>query len=157
LCCDGLEISGYSYKRNGSLCFACCVYLYNILLLNKIEQTWLLCLLQVDVETVCTHLLTAHPASITQKEKQLVMYHGNHYFYSPYRVAKQTTVVNLGTRNIESYTKLKPVSQTDSTITYGPYENIRQFSIVSMNICVTGDIICDVPEQPQARCEMFGV
>lgn len=88
----------------------------------------------VDVETVYTHLLTPHPASITQKEKQLVLYHSNHYFYSPYHVAKQTTVVNLGTRNIESYTKLKPVSQTDNTIMYGPYENIPQFSVDKMSV-----------------------
>jgi len=88
----------------------------------------------VDVETTSTHLLTPHPASITQKEKQLVLYHGSHYFYSPYRVAKQTTVVNLGTRNIESYTKLKPVSQTDSTITYGPYENIPPYSVDKMSL-----------------------
>lgn len=128
---------GIATKENGSLCFCLlCLCLYNILLLNKFEQTWLLCFLQVDVETICTHLLTPHPASVTQKEKQLILYHGNHYFYSPYRVAKQTTVVNLGTRNIESYTKLKPVSQTDSTITYGPYENISPFSIVSMCVCL---------------------
>jgi len=88
----------------------------------------------VDVETIYTHLLTPHPASVTQKEKQLVLYHGNHYFYSPYHVAKQTTVVNLGTRNTESYTKLKPVSQTDNTITYGPYENIPPFSVDKMSV-----------------------
>jgi hypothetical protein len=137
--------------------------LYNILLLNEFEQTWLLCFLQVDVETTSTHILTPHPAFITQKEKQLVLYHGNHYFYSPYRVAKQTTVVNLGTRNIESYTKLKPVSQTDSTITYGPYENIPPYSVVSMYVCMYNrlhiqlDSTCNVPEQPQARREMFGI
>jgi hypothetical protein len=45
--------------------------------------------------------------------------------------------VNLGTRNTESYTKLKPVSQGEGTITYGPFENIPQFSVVSMNVCVT--------------------
>jgi len=117
----------------------------------------------VDVETIYTHLLTPHPASITQKEKQLVLYHGNHYFYSPYRVAKQTTVVSLGTRNTESYTKLKPVSQTDNTITYGPYENIPPFSVVSMYVYLYNrrhiqlDNTCNVPEQLQARCEMFGV
>ncbi|XP_069693452.1 dolichyl-diphosphooligosaccharide--protein glycosyltransferase subunit 1 [Periplaneta americana] len=88
----------------------------------------------VDVETIYTHQLTPHPASITQKEKQLVLYHGNHYFYSPYSITKQTTVVNLGTRSVESYTKLKPASQSDNTITYGPYENIPPFSMDKMTI-----------------------
>ncbi|PNF17111.1 Dolichyl-diphosphooligosaccharide--protein glycosyltransferase subunit 1 [Cryptotermes secundus] len=88
----------------------------------------------VDVETVYTHQLTPHPASITQKEKQLVLYHGNHYFYTPYPVTKQSTVVNLGTRSIESYTKLKPTSQSDYTIMYGPYENIPPFSIDKMSV-----------------------
>jgi oligosaccharyltransferase complex subunit alpha (ribophorin I) len=84
-----------------------------------------------------THQLTPHPASITQKEKQLVLYNGNHYFYTPYPVTKQSTVVNLGTRSIESYTKLKPTSQSDYTLTYGPYENIPPFSVVGINICIS--------------------
>jgi oligosaccharyltransferase complex subunit alpha (ribophorin I) len=107
------------------------MYLTSVLLKN-IESKQLSCLFQVDVETIYTHQLTPHPASITQKEKQLILYHGNHYFYSPYPVKKQTTVVNLGTRNIESYTKLKPTSHSDNTITYGSYENIPQFSVVSI-------------------------
>ena len=86
---------------------------------------------QIDVETVYTHQLAPHPASITQKEKQLVLFHGNHYFYSPYTSLKQSTTVNLGTRNVESYSKLKPASQSDNTILYGPYENVPAFSVVS--------------------------
>jgi len=75
----------------------------------------------VEVECVLTHALTPYPATITQKEKQLVQFKNNHYFYSPYPVVKQTTTVNVGTRTVESYTKLNPVSQTDTTFTYGPY------------------------------------
>lgn len=37
-------------------------------------------------------------------------------------MAKQTTFVGLPSRNIESYTKIKPVSQTGSAIVYGPFE-----------------------------------
>lgn len=82
----------------------------------------------VEVESVLTHALTPYPASITQKEKQLVMYKGNHYVYSPYKVAKQTTTITVGTRNIESYSKLNPVSQTDSGFTYGPYTDQKPFA-----------------------------
>lgn len=88
----------------------------------------------VDVETVYTHQLSPHPATITQKEKQLVLYYGNHYFYSPYTSLKQSTTVNLGTRNVESFTKLKPASQSDNSILYGPYENVAAFSVDKMTI-----------------------
>ncbi|XP_066996826.2 dolichyl-diphosphooligosaccharide--protein glycosyltransferase subunit 1 [Anabrus simplex] len=86
----------------------------------------------VDVECIFTHLLVPHPAAITQKEKQLVLYRGNHYFYSPYPTVRQTTAVNLGSKNIESYTKLKPVTLNEATISYGPYENIPPYSENSM-------------------------
>ncbi|XP_043285075.1 dolichyl-diphosphooligosaccharide--protein glycosyltransferase subunit 1 [Venturia canescens] len=76
----------------------------------------------VEVETVMTHDLEPYPHQITQKDKQLVRYRGNLYLYSPYTVNKQTTVVNLPSRSIESYTRVKPVSQNDATLMYGPYD-----------------------------------
>lgn len=82
----------------------------------------------VEVEAVLTYALSPYPTSITQKEKQFVRYTGNHYVYSPYQVTKQVTTVNVGTRNVESYSKLLPVSQSDSTFTYGPYSQIQSFS-----------------------------
>lgn len=78
--------------------------------------------LTIEIETVLTHELAPHPKSISQQEKQLVKYTGNVYAYLPYAVAKQTTYVGLPSRNIESYTKIKPVSQTGSAIVYGPFE-----------------------------------
>lgn len=81
--------------------------------------------------TVFTHHLTPHPAEITQKEKQLVQYRGSAYFYSPYKTLSQTTKVLLSSSTVESYTKVKPSSQSDSTITYGPYENISPLTVVS--------------------------
>ncbi|PSN53126.1 Dolichyl-diphosphooligosaccharide--protein glycosyltransferase subunit 1 [Blattella germanica] len=88
----------------------------------------------VDLEAIYTQQLTPHPAFITQKEKQLVLFHGNHYLFSPYTSLKQTTTVNLGTRNVESYSKLKPSSQNDNSIVYGPYENVAAFSIDKMTL-----------------------
>ncbi|XP_015606406.1 dolichyl-diphosphooligosaccharide--protein glycosyltransferase subunit 1 [Cephus cinctus] len=82
----------------------------------------------VEVEVVSTHELVPHPKEIIQKEKQLVRYTGNLYLYSPYPVLKQSTMVVFPSRNIESYTKIKPVSQTESTITYGPYDKRAPFS-----------------------------
>jgi len=73
-----------------------------------------------------------YPAAITQKEKQLARYIGNVYAYLPYTVSSQTTTVLLASSSIESYTKVKPVSQQDSQIKYGPYSNIAPFSATEL-------------------------
>lgn len=78
----------------------------------------------VTLDYVFTKSLSPHPSTISQKEKQLVRYHGNHYFYSPYKTESQRTTVTLSTKNVENYSKLKPVSLNDATITYGNYENV---------------------------------
>ncbi|XP_025837393.1 dolichyl-diphosphooligosaccharide--protein glycosyltransferase subunit 1 [Agrilus planipennis] len=88
----------------------------------------------LTLEIVLTKSLIPYPSSISQKDRQLVRYFGSHYFYSPYNTLKQKTTVNLGSRNIESYTKLKPVSQLESTIVYGQYANVQPFSIDPMVI-----------------------
>lgn len=90
--------------------------------------------MSVEIEWILTHELIPHPKEITQKEKQLVKYTGNIYLYTPYTIIKQTTTVSLPSRNIESYTKFKPVSQSDSFITYGPYEKLSPFSYEELNI-----------------------
>lgn len=84
--------------------------------------------LTIEVETTLTHELVPHPKEIAQQEKQLVKFTGNVYAYLPYAVTKQTTYVALPSRNIESYTKMKPVSQTGSTIAYGPFEKQPPFA-----------------------------
>jgi oligosaccharyltransferase complex subunit alpha (ribophorin I) len=84
--------------------------------------------IELDVELVFTEYLVQFPAEITQKEKQLVKFTGNHYIYSPYKVNKQTTKVTLSSRNIENFSKLKPFSQSENIISFGPYENTIPFS-----------------------------
>ena len=83
---------------------------------------------------VFTHHLALHPAEITQKEKQLVRYRGSAYIYSPYKVNTQTTKVLLPGSNIETFTKVKPSSQSDAIITYGPYENIAPQTEVKIKL-----------------------
>lgn len=82
----------------------------------------------IEVETVFGHLLVPHPSHITQADKQLVYYRGNLHFFSPYPTTSQVTNVVLSSSNIESYTKVKPFTQTHTNISYGPYENIGPFS-----------------------------
>ncbi|CAG9839818.1 unnamed protein product [Diabrotica balteata] len=88
----------------------------------------------VVVEEILIKSLIPYPNSISQKEKQLVRYFGNHYIYTPYTVVKQKTDVTLSSRSIENYSKLKPVTQTDSTIHYGPYGEIAAFAVDELSV-----------------------
>ncbi|XP_045482474.1 dolichyl-diphosphooligosaccharide--protein glycosyltransferase subunit 1 [Harmonia axyridis] len=88
----------------------------------------------IILECVFTGAVEPYPHEIAQKDKQLVRYYGSHYFYTPYKTTKQTTTVTLSSRNIENFTKLKPVSQSETAINYGPYTDITPFSLDVMNI-----------------------
>jgi len=59
---------------------------------------------------------------------------GNLYTFLPYTVTTQSTTVNLASSNVESYTKVKPVSLSDTSINYGPYSNIAPFTLAEMVI-----------------------
>lgn len=76
------------------------------------------------IETQFTKSITPFPTEIQQSDRQLVRYFGNAYFYSPYTTLTQKTTVHLSSKNVESYTNVKPSSQSDTTITYGPYDNV---------------------------------
>lgn len=82
---------------------------------------------QIQVEVVLFGLVRPYPEEISQHEKQLVVFKGNHFYYSLYPTRSQTTSVNLASDKTESYSQLKPTSKSDSTITYGPYESSKPF------------------------------
>ena len=89
----------------------------------------------VDVESVYAHALAPFPTKIKQAEKQLVVFNGNVYLYSPYKITTQTTTVTLSTSSVESYSKSpKPVAQSDKTITYGPYESREPFTEAELGV-----------------------
>ncbi|KAF6028879.1 RPN1 [Bugula neritina] len=88
----------------------------------------------IKVVTSLSHVLEPFPAEIRQAERQLVKYVGNLYFYSPYTTISQKTIVSLASATVESYTKTKPVSKSDSTITYGPYENRPAFDVADLQV-----------------------
>lgn len=88
----------------------------------------------VYIETIFTKSLKPYPTSIAQTERQLVQYFGNVYFYSPFKTITQKTTVHLSSRNVESYTQLKPVVQSDSSIVYGPYDNVAAFTTELLTI-----------------------
>ncbi|XP_071818001.1 dolichyl-diphosphooligosaccharide--protein glycosyltransferase subunit 1-like isoform X1 [Apostichopus japonicus] len=82
----------------------------------------------IKFEEVYIKALRPYPAQITQSEKQLVEFFGSVLVYSPYKSTSQTTTVKLASSEIESHTKVNPVSVEDDTITYGPYEDKEAFS-----------------------------
>jgi len=90
----------------------------------------------IEVDSVMDGLLKMFPAQVTQKENQLVMFTGNHYLYSPYKVKTQTTKVALTTDKApESYSKnLKPTSLSGNTITYGPYKDVAALSAEDLQV-----------------------
>lgn len=90
---------------------------------------------QVDVDSVYAHALAPFPTKIKQSEKQLVVFTGNVFLYSPYKITSQTTTVNLASSSIESYSKSpKPVSQSEKTVTYGPYEAREPFTEAELRV-----------------------
>lgn len=88
----------------------------------------------ITVAASFAHLLVPFPAEVKQAEKQLVKYSGNLYFYSPYSTNAQKTVVSLASSSVESYTKTKPNTKSDSTITYGPFDNKDAFEVSDLTV-----------------------
>lgn len=82
------------------------------------------------IETTFTKSVHAFPTEIVQNEKQLVRYFGNAYFYSPYVTLTQKTTIHLSSKNVESFTPVKPSSQSEAVLTYGPYDNVAGESIL---------------------------
>ncbi|KAK8484208.1 hypothetical protein V6N13_065815 [Hibiscus sabdariffa] len=81
-----------------------------------------------DVLAVFSHALRPIPEKITQADIQLVVYHDNAHYLSPYVVKAQSLTVKLPDSRIESYTKLDNTKIHGSEIKYGPYENLPAFS-----------------------------
>ncbi|KAK3762792.1 hypothetical protein RRG08_040489 [Elysia crispata] len=88
----------------------------------------------VELEAIFSHILRPYPSEIAQAEKQLVVLEANLYFYSPYPTTSQTTTVVTTSSNVESYTKTKPVSQSDTSIIYGPYEDKSAFAEAPLKV-----------------------
>lgn len=99
----------------------------------------------LHIETVFSQALEPYPTQITQNERQLVRYFGNAYVNSPYKTLSQKTTIPLASKSVESYTAVKPSTQTDGVVTYGPYENVeRKFFLFGLDFylkCLDGIIL----------------
>nr|XP_015814754.2 dolichyl-diphosphooligosaccharide--protein glycosyltransferase subunit 1 [Nothobranchius furzeri] len=90
--------------------------------------------LKAKVEMTFSHVLKPFPTQISQAERQLVIFQGNHYWFSPYPTRSQTTRVRLASKTVENYTKLGNPSKTDEIIEYGPFKDVAPFSEDAMKI-----------------------
>ncbi|XP_068576453.1 dolichyl-diphosphooligosaccharide--protein glycosyltransferase subunit 1 [Cebidichthys violaceus] len=90
--------------------------------------------LKTKVEMTLSHVLRPFPTHITQAERQLVVFQGNHYLYSPYPTRSQTTRVRLASKTVETYTKLGNPSKNEEIIEYGPFHDVAPFSEDTMKI-----------------------
>jgi len=88
----------------------------------------------IVVEYVLTSALYPHPEEITQKDRQLMMFYGNAYFYSPYKSLKSSIKFQTGTRRIEDYTNFNPVSLTSGDIIYGPHGSLEPFAYSQISL-----------------------
>ena len=89
----------------------------------------------IVVETTFTHAIVPHPTEITQMEKQLVQFIGNAYFYTPYRCKTQSSDFILPSQtNVESYTRISPVSSSGGKISYGPYTDMEPLSYARVTL-----------------------
>lgn len=86
------------------------------------------------IEYILTNALYPHPEEITQKDKQLMMFYGNAYFYSPYKSLKSSIKYQTGTRRIEDYTNLNPVTLNSGDIIYGPHGSLEPFAYSQINL-----------------------
>lgn len=92
---------------------------------------------EVKVDQSFTRMLKPYPAEITQSQKQLVTYDGNHVFYSPYVTETQTTKVELFSNVIENHSKFGTTEVEGSTITYGgsdEYKNVQPLTVQAMSL-----------------------
>jgi len=75
-----------------------------------------------------TKSMVPSPKLVTQTQSQLVIYEDSHYFFTPYNVLNQNTQFKVPSK-FETYTDLKPSTQTGNTLRFGPFENIPRYSL----------------------------
>ncbi|XP_050433899.1 dolichyl-diphosphooligosaccharide--protein glycosyltransferase subunit 1 [Adelges cooleyi] len=88
----------------------------------------------IVVQYILINALNPHPEEITQKDRQLMMFYGNAFFYSPYKSLKSSIKYQTGTRRVEEYTNLNPVTQSSGDIIYGTHGPLEPFSYSQINI-----------------------
>ena len=76
----------------------------------------------IVVDTVYSNAMSPLPREILQDDSQLVKYTANLYHFSPYQTSSEVVMVKLASKNVESYSQIRPVKMKESIITYGPFQ-----------------------------------
>lgn len=86
------------------------------------------------VQATFTHTLIPRPTQIEQREPQLVQYTDNAYFFSPYVVEKQSTIVKLASANVKSVKPKKLCKLYNDEVRVTITSVSLPFSLKEMNI-----------------------
>ncbi|KAI9906421.1 hypothetical protein PsorP6_004775 [Peronosclerospora sorghi] len=101
------------------------VALYTVLLRKPVAKSETV---SVKITAYFTRVLSPHPAEITQKEDQFVLFAASHLVMSPYLTKTQTTKLKLPNGKVEAVRAAEPISRKGSVVTLGPYTNIEAFA-----------------------------
>ena len=85
------------------------------------------------MQLLYVHVFCLECREITQSQNQLVVYRGNHFYYSPYLTESQSTTIELPSATAESYSKALNPEKDGSTIKYGDskeFDNVAPLSQV---------------------------
>jgi len=93
----------------------------------------------IEVTTVRSHALVPKPAEISQKEQQLVLFTTQQYLTTPYTTKKQETILSLPSSSVSSYTKAEPFSLSGSTLSYGPYADVKPAAAGTITVHFTSN------------------
>lgn len=85
----------------------------------------------IKVTAYFTRVLTPYPAEISQTEDQFVLFETNYLVTSPYVTKTQTTKLKLPSGKVESITAPEPISRKGSSITLGPYSDVKSWADTS--------------------------
>ncbi len=86
------------------------------------------------VEVMYSSTILPFPTEISQNEKQLVMFTGNSFLFSPYPCSTQSSNFKLPSSKVESFTRVSPTNHAEETLTYGPYSDVAPFSSNKISI-----------------------
>ncbi|KAI6654171.1 Dolichyl-diphosphooligosaccharide--protein glycosyltransferase subunit 1 [Oopsacas minuta] len=81
----------------------------------------------IVVETVYSDSMSPLPKQVQQDDNQLVKYTANLYHYTPYHTTSAVVTIKVASKNVESYSQIRPVNVNEDTITYGPFNDLSPY------------------------------
>jgi len=89
----------------------------------------------IHVTVWLTHFLTPFPEEIEQRDSQLVILAANLYVATPYETKSQETWIELPSGTTpQSYTKTQPVKFEGRVLKYGPYTDVKPYTLSPIKV-----------------------